>query len=385
MTGEPIEDAHFQRAARQRCARTIGWDFERLDARPDAVDGGRKARAKGLSCIIKGTVTPSTSTAAAKLNDDGSLQVLTSSVEMGQGLQTAMAFLAAEAMAIAARAGQRHLRRHGRARRTTSRPARAAPRRRWAARSSGAIDEIKEQAARPGVGPAGGRRPTTWSSWTAGCGRRTRPTRGLDYGEVVRRDRAGNIQGSGAFQTKGGLDPDTGLGIGSVHWHQAAGAAEVEVDLETGHVSVLRYHAGGLLRAAPSTRSRPSSQTEGNVAFGLGQALYEEMIYDDGQLQNGNLGDYMIASIKDMPPELTLDVLEHPEAQRDPRHRRDLAAAGDAGDRQRHLPRHGRAHPRPAHHRREGPARPARSCARNRRTARRAASHGRAVPAGAAA
>ena len=34
----------------------------------------------------------------------------------------------------------------------------------------------------------------------------------------------------------------------------------------------------------------------------------------NGQLQNGNLGDYMIASIEDMPPDLSLNVLEHPEA-----------------------------------------------------------------------
>ena len=35
----------------------------------------------------------------------------------------------------------------------------------------------------------------------------------------------------------------SGQGIGAVHWHQAAGAAEVEVDLETGHVKLLRYEA----------------------------------------------------------------------------------------------------------------------------------------------
>ncbi len=51
-------------------------------------------------------------------------------------------------------------------------------------------------------------------------------------------------------------------------------------------------------------------QTEGNVAFGLGQALYEELLYDGGQLQNGTLADYMIASFRDMPPELGVTVLE---------------------------------------------------------------------------
>src|SRR3712207_6350894 len=60
------------------------------------------------------------------------------------------------------------------------------------------------------------------------------PDRGIDPGALVRRARAGNVLGTGAFQTQGGLDPETGLGIGSVHWHQAAAAAAVEVDLDTG-------------------------------------------------------------------------------------------------------------------------------------------------------
>ena len=44
------------------------------------------------------------------------------------------------------------------------------------------------------------------------------------------------------------------------------------------------------------------------------QALFEEMVYDNGQLQNGNLGDYMIVSMEDMPKEISLDVLEHHES-----------------------------------------------------------------------
>jgi CO/xanthine dehydrogenase Mo-binding subunit len=312
MTGEPIEDAHF-RELLDTAADAIGWDFGDWDrdGGRTLVDGGRKARAKGLSCIIKGTVTPSTSTAAAKLNDDGSLQVLTSSVEMGQGLQTAMAFIAAEAMSIpydrvSISCPDTEFTPYDQ-QTSSSRSTQA-----MGGAIVGAIDEIKGKLANLAsdmleVSPAdlefvdGRVRP------------KDAPDKGLDYGDVIRRDRAGNIQGSGAFQTKGGLDPDTGLGIGSVHWHQAAGAAEVEVDLETGHVTLLRYHAG-VYSGRTINPVQAELQTEGNVAFGLGQAFYEEMLYDNGQLQNGNLGDYMIASIEDMPPELSLNVLEHPEA-----------------------------------------------------------------------
>ena len=41
-------------------------------------------RGKGLALVIKATITPSTSAAALKLNEDGSLNVLTSSVSSGR-------------------------------------------------------------------------------------------------------------------------------------------------------------------------------------------------------------------------------------------------------------------------------------------------------------
>jgi CO/xanthine dehydrogenase Mo-binding subunit len=135
------------------------------------------------------------------------------------------------------------------------------------------------------------------------------PERALGLAQVIRRTRSGNLLGHGVFASQGGLDPETGQGIASVHWHQAAGAAEIEVDLETGVIDVLRYHAavyaGRIINPA-----QVELQTEGSVGFGLGQALFEEMLFENGQLQNGNLGDYMIASVKDLPP-IGITVLEH--------------------------------------------------------------------------
>jgi CO/xanthine dehydrogenase Mo-binding subunit len=50
-------------------------------------------------------------------------------------------------------------------------------------------------------------------------------------------------------------------------------------------------------------------QTEGNIAFGIGQALFEEMQFDSGQLTNANLSEYMVPSMLDMPP-MSLQFLE---------------------------------------------------------------------------
>jgi CO/xanthine dehydrogenase Mo-binding subunit len=58
-------------------------------------------------------------------------------------------------------------------------------------------------------------------------------------------------------------------------------------------------------------------QNEGNVIMGLGPALFEEYVYDNGQLVNPNLSDYQVPSFLDIPRDLTSRSLEssdpHPE------------------------------------------------------------------------
>jgi CO/xanthine dehydrogenase Mo-binding subunit len=304
MTGEAMFDAHFQELL-GRAATWIGWD----GGAP--VRSGSKVRAKGLSCIIKGTVTPSTSTASVKLNEDASLDVLTSSVEMGQGMHASLALMASKRLGVPV--GSVNVScpdtdvtpydQQTSSSRTTHAMGTAV---------MGAVDEVRDQLVALAADQLEIAAPDL--ELAEGAVRaRGAPNRSVSYGDLVRLSRSGNLLGSSTFRSEGGLDAETGLGIGSVHWHQAAGAAEVEVDLETGKVTVLRYHAG-VYAGQIINPVQAELQTEGNVAFGLGQALFEEMIFDNGQLQNGNLGDYMIASIEDLPADLNTDVLEHLEA-----------------------------------------------------------------------
>ena len=255
MTGEPMDDAHFRELLDRRGER-IGWDSRRRRR-----SRRRRARsaAKGLSCIIKGTVTPSTSTAAVKLNDDGSLQRPDQLGRDGPGAPD--------------RAGDPR-RRARSACPSSGCTSRSAGHRRHAVRPA---DQLQPLDHAMGTAVVGRRRRdpgSSCSSWRPSCSRsrrrprarrrqgpasRARRTRALDFGELVRRDaRAATSWAAATFQTDGGLDPETGQGIGRVHWHQAAGAAEVEVDLETGKVDVLRYHAAVYAGPDRSTRSRRS-------------------------------------------------------------------------------------------------------------------------------
>jgi CO/xanthine dehydrogenase Mo-binding subunit len=304
-TGDVMTDAHF-RELLGGVAERIGWQAGEAPVR-----SGSTVRAKGLSCIIKGSITPSTSTATVKLNDDGSLHILTSSVEMGQGLQSAMAIVASERLGVPV---ERIIVSMPDTELTPYDQQTSSSRSTFA--MGGAVELACDSVIEKLKALASEALEIAAVDLEVGPGRiqaRGSPDRSIEYSALVRRARLGNILADGTFQTEGGLDPATGQGIAAPHWHQAAGAAEVEVDLETGKVEVLRYEAG-IYAGRIINPVQCELQTEGNVAFGVSHALFEELVFDGGQLQNGNLGDYMIASTEDMPRDLTITVLENREA-----------------------------------------------------------------------
>jgi CO/xanthine dehydrogenase Mo-binding subunit len=133
----------------------------------------------------------------------------------------------------------------------------------------------------------------------------------LSYGEIVRRSGHRNLVESAVNRSPGGLDPETGQGVVTPHFFHAAAGAEVEVDLETGVVRVVDLHvetyAGKVVNPVLA-----SLQCEGNVAFGIGQALFEEIELDGGQIVNPSLADYMIPSVRDMPGSWTVGIAEDP-------------------------------------------------------------------------
>jgi CO/xanthine dehydrogenase Mo-binding subunit len=56
-------------------------------------------------------------------------------------------------------------------------------------------------------------------------------------------------------------------------------------------------------------------QNDGNVIFGLGPTLLEEMVVDSGQIINTNLSDYEIPSFLDAPAELGSSLIESEEGE----------------------------------------------------------------------
>jgi len=80
----------------------------------------------------------------------------------------------------------------------------------------------------------------------------------------------------------------------------AAQAVEVEVNTETGQIRVLRVAAAhDVGRAVNPNGIR--GQIYGGVAQGAGWALYGNIIYEGGRLQNNSLRNYTLVTVTDMP------------------------------------------------------------------------------------
>jgi CO/xanthine dehydrogenase Mo-binding subunit len=88
----------------------------------------------------------------------------------------------------------------------------------------------------------------------------------------------------------------------------SAQAAEVEVDTETGVVTLLKHAAAHDVGRAIN-RNRVEGQIEGGAAQGIGYALMEDYLEEQGVPVTWNLHEYLIPTSKDLP-ELTSIVLE---------------------------------------------------------------------------
>jgi len=79
--------------------------------------------------------------------------------------------------------------------------------------------------------------------------------------------------------------------------------AEVEIDPETGRMTITAYTAVDDC-GRPLDRMIVEGQTHGSIAAGLGQALMENTVYDEGsgQLVTGSFMDYAMPRADDMPP-----------------------------------------------------------------------------------
>jgi CO/xanthine dehydrogenase Mo-binding subunit len=290
VTGETLRSVGLKQCL-DEVARSIDWENK-----SGVPAHGSMRRGKGVGCMIKATITPSVSCAVVKLNEDSSLSIYTGTVEMGQGSETTLAQIAGTELGIPlgkiqvlgvdtdvvpydlTTSSSRSTFHMGKAVQLAAQDI---------------LRQLRETVVKEyGV-------PEEQISFADGKIRL--PETVLDYADVMFKRfgmQGGTLVGDG--QVKTSVKDEYGEKSTSAFWFLAAGAAEVEVDLETGKIKLIKYAtAVDVGKAINPLGCR--QQLCGAAITGIGQALFEEIAYDNGQLINPNLVDYVLPSLGDMP------------------------------------------------------------------------------------
>ncbi|MEK6711610.1 MAG: xanthine dehydrogenase family protein molybdopterin-binding subunit, partial [Nitrospinota bacterium] len=269
--------------------------------------GGVKKRGYGLAMAVHFTgaraMGPETAGAFIKMNKDGTVQVLSGTIEMGNGSDTTLSQICAEALGVR-------------------------------------VEDVRIINGDTSVNPYGwgvrGSRTTTidgMATRLAAIEARDMLLRGAaqilecDVADLDARD--GKIfvksspdrmvthsqaymkiydkQGSEAVYTAASYDspsetpdPATGYGNWSAAYSFGAKVAEVEVDTETGAVEVLRIISANDVGTVVNPAGA-QGQLDGGALMGVGYALMEDFQVEGGQPVNPNWLDYKFPSTQDMP------------------------------------------------------------------------------------
>ena len=294
-----------------------------LDAVAEAVDWGqpfergegRWRRGRGIAVGMKAVLTPTIANAVLQLNQDGSASLMISTVEMGQGSSTIMAQVVAEVLRVDSRAvhvvsadtdvtpydtitaGSRSTYHTGNAVRLVAEQMR---------------DRLLQLASEQLDAPVDGLELTDRGVVVTGAGDREP----LSVAEVMLAHfsaRGTTLTCSSSYTTDWvPYDRTTGQSPKATeHWFAGAVAVQLLVDTDTGRVRVEHLAVSGDVGRAINP-ALVRQQLSGAAVMGLGHALFDELVFDQGQIVNGTLLDYQLPSVKDMPDRLTPIVVEAP-------------------------------------------------------------------------
>jgi carbon-monoxide dehydrogenase large subunit len=302
-----------------RTAEAIDWGVEEESDNPNTVIG------KGIALFWKAPAMPPNSSSASflKFNEDGSINITVSGMELGQGYLTVMAQIASEVLSVP-------------------------------------VDKIRVET------PDTDRNPYEWQTvashvtWSSGlavekaaiearskifdvihqvygyeddslyleneqvkC--KTDPTFAKSLRDFVIDGiqteegtwRGGPIVASGKFMpefTNALSDPETGQGgHPNVHYTVGATGVVLEIDKETGRIWV-RKAALAVDAGRAINPDLVNGQITGGLVQGLATVLYEDMRFDEnGKMLNPTFTDYKIPTAFDIPDEIIPIIVEVPQ------------------------------------------------------------------------
>lgn len=275
-----------------------------------------RKRGVGMACtfygIGYGNGFPDVSTALVEIHDDGSVTVRTGAADCGQGSSTILAQIAAQEIGVpldwvTVVAGDTDA--------TPDAGTTAATRQTYVSgnavrlASRQAADKLLQFVARElGVNTIMGLKAADGYITVLGY-----PAKRVALSEAAARARLAGVRlvGEGTFTAHTTrLDEN---GQGAPYWPYAFGVqiAEVEVDTDTGEVSVLKVIAAHDVGRAIN-KGAVMGQICGGVGMGVGLALMEEIVLREGRIHNPSFSTYLIPTSLDVP-EIEPIIIEDPE------------------------------------------------------------------------
>jgi aerobic carbon-monoxide dehydrogenase large subunit len=261
-------------------------DWNGFAARREASKRAGRLRGRGLAMYLEWTGAIPTETVDIEVNAEGEVTVFSGTMAMGQGLETSYTQLITEVLGV--------------------RPEKVKI-------VQGDTDRAN------GVGSVGSRSAFVGGSAVVAAGHRVivegkslaaealeAAAADIEYREgrfrIAGTDRSVALEEIAARQSRRVFRVSATQTPSTPSWPNGAQACEVEIDAETGHVTLDRLSScddvGRIIN-----HMIVAGQVHGGIAQGAGQALWEQAVYDpeSGQLLTGSLMDYCVPRAADLP------------------------------------------------------------------------------------
>jgi len=317
-TGQVVEVCGLQETL-EDVVDKLGWEKEGYDLNKGIKP--KKIRGRGISCGFKAPSMPNDVASAAiiKLNEDGTAHLMVSAQDIGQGSDTVLVQMASEVLSIPP---HKITIKSGDTDHTPYEWQTVASRITYCAGNAviKACEDAKEQL-------------LELAQLKLGVFKRDLELRDeyivsklYSDKKVAIKDLAlglslpdgsgihGPIIGRGSFVPPNVRNTDKKTGQGEkpvAFWTYGTQGVEIEIDTETGKIEVLKV-ASSFDVGKVMNPKLIEGQIEGGIIQGLGSAIFEELIIDNGVVKNPNFVDYKIPTSDDMP-EMIVSFIENEE------------------------------------------------------------------------
>ncbi|MCA0384326.1 MAG: xanthine dehydrogenase family protein molybdopterin-binding subunit [Firmicutes bacterium] len=315
-TGNPIDCLNA-------VVKEIGWTGRKTDEERALEMKTGKVRGKGFAMLQKAPAMPSyTSTAAImQMNEDGHVKVMIGAVDMGQGANTIMAQIAAEELGLPIESVEVvwdvDTNKHPYDWNTVASKYTFMGGNAVKKAAKNMIQQMKEVAAQVlRCHPDELAHGDGYIYHVHHTARRI-PFKKLAMGYMYENGNGigGPVIAHGVYMASGltNPDPQTGQGRPGLVWTFGAHAVDLEVDIYTGEVHVLKI-ASAFDIGQVINKKLVDGQVLGGVIQGLGSAMIEGYKFSpDAKLLNPSFTDNKIPTAKDLPDEIVPIYIENPQ------------------------------------------------------------------------